>query len=273
MERRDLSFFIDPANRAVRDRAEESAKDIFTVLPEVRRDQFKQIFFENHPEYRDFADEVLNYLYVTGRAMPRIPRPAAPPLAPIPPPPGPRAYEEYMRRPPAAAAPPPPPPPPRYGPPPPPPPFPPLYSGPIPPPPRLIPPPPPPRLTPPSPPLRPTNTACPICLEDLVEGQSIHTGPCNHRTHTECYTSLPPAWNTGPKAGQKACPICRYNAVVPGALVEPLRSQQGYGKPHGFGTVSIESQRHNELSYESKRALELGKRRKLTTHSEKDLFF
>jgi len=73
--------------------------------------------------------------------------------------------------------------------------------------------------------------ACPICLEDLDDGSPIHIGPCTHKMHNRCYARLPPAWTHGPKTGQKACPVCRYNAVVPGALVEPLRSQQGYGKP------------------------------------------
>jgi len=84
---------------------------------------------------------------------------------------------------------------------------------------------------PPPPPSSEEKEACPICLEDLDDGSPIHIGPCTHKMHNRCYARLPPAWTHGPKTGQKACPVCRYNAVVPGALVEPLRSQQGYGKP------------------------------------------
>jgi hypothetical protein len=71
---------------------------------------------------------------------------------------------------------------------------------------------------------------CPICLSDMNDGTPIHVGPCGHRIHRTCYNHLPSPWTTMPKLGQKVCPICRYNAVVPGPLVEPLRSQQGYGK-------------------------------------------
>jgi hypothetical protein len=67
---------------------------------------------------------------------------------------------------------------------------------------------------------------CPICLTDMnTGGQPIHTGPCGHRMHRTCYNAMPPAYNVGPKAGQKACPICRWNGVG----VTPVRSV-GYGK-------------------------------------------
>ena len=71
---------------------------------------------------------------------------------------------------------------------------------------------------------------CSVCLEDLNDGTPIHKGPCGHRLHQTCYNQLHPAWSAGPKAGQKKCPVCRYNQPVPGPLVEPLRSQIGFGR-------------------------------------------
>ena len=87
----------------------------------------------------------------------------------------------------------------------------------------------------PTPPPRATTEeeeVCPICLDTLNNGTPIHTGPCGHKLHKSCYDRLPSPWTSGPKTGQKACPLCRYNAVDPsGALGEPLLSQRGFGKP------------------------------------------
>lgn len=78
---------------------------------------------------------------------------------------------------------------------------------------------------------------CSICLENLNEGGPVHTGPCGHSLHRSCYQRLPSPWANGPKVGQKVCPECRYNSYVPGPLVEPLRSQRGFGKYSTGGSV------------------------------------
>ena len=73
------------------------------------------------------------------------------------------------------------------------------------------------------------ENTCPVCYRELTP-KTTHVGPCTHKVCKECYGRLQSPWDSGPKLGQKVCPTCRYNIPVAGPLVEPLRSQQGYGK-------------------------------------------
>jgi hypothetical protein len=131
----------------------------------------------------------------------------------------------------------------------------------------------------------PSENSCIVCGDSLDEGPT-HTGPCGHTIHVKDHEQLISPYNARDggdplvaKYGQKVCPICRYNERKSRQQFpsdddyDKYLEQRGYGKPRGFGGVSIESERRNQLSYSTKRALQLGSRRKLKAQTEKDLYF
>jgi len=90
---------------------------------------------------------------------------------------------------------------------------------------RRPPPPPPPQEAPEAPiastPAPAPPEICPICLDPL--GQDSHIGPCLHKIHRQCHAQLISPYRSGPKTGQKVCPVCRYNRP-------PSLGLDGYGK-------------------------------------------